>query len=160
MTDDATQAPAGKPNPETTPITAVMQTDFARVYPETPVADIYRSFTGRGCIDIIVCDDDCRFLGIITRMDLLAAITPGMGIRSRRKLGCLECLHKSAALHAGDLMTRSHVTVPDTVTVAETLQAMEKNRHPDVIVVDTDGIAIGLVEMCDIIAFLVREGEI
>ncbi|WFN33665.1 CBS domain-containing protein [Methanogenium sp. S4BF] len=149
-----------KPDPENTPITEIMEVNFAQVHPETPVADIYRSFTQKGCFDIIVCDEECRFLGIITRMDLLSAITPGMGIRSRRKLGCLECLHKSAALHASELMTRSHVTVPDTATIAETLQAMEKNRHPDVIVVDTDGIALGLVEMCDIIAFLVREGEI
>lgn len=149
-----------KPDPEDTPITEIMQEDFARVHPETPVADIYQSFTRRGCVDIIVCDEECRFLGIITRMDLLSAITPGMGIRSRRKLGCLECLHKSAAKHASELMTRSHVTVPNSATVAETLQAMEKNRHPDVLVVNDDGIALGLVEMCDIIAFLVREGHI
>ncbi len=149
-----------KPDPEDTPITEIMQTDFPRVHQETPVADIYRSFTGRGCVDIIVCDGDGRFQGIITRMDLLSGITPGMGIRSRRKLGCLECIHKSAALHAGDLMTRSHVTVPDYATLAETLLAMEKNRHPDVIVVNDDGIALGLVEMCDIVAFLVREGQL
>ncbi|GAB7014687.1 hypothetical protein JCM10550A_00530 [Methanogenium cariaci] len=149
-----------KPDPEDIPITAIMQEDFVRVHPETPVADIYRSFTRKGCFDIIVCDEACRFLGIITRMDLLSAITPGMGVRSRRKLGCLECLHKSAARHAGELMTRSHVTVPDTATIAETLLAMEKNRHPDLIVIDGDGVAVGLVEMCDIIAFLVREGEI
>lgn len=160
MTGKEEDSGVDKSNPENTPISEIMQTDFARVHTETPVADIYRSFTGRGCDDIIVCDEDDRFQGIITRMDLLSSITPGMGIRSRRKLGCLECIHKSAALHAGDLMTRSHVTVPYTATVAETLQAMEKNRHPDVIVVDTDGIARGLVEMCDIIAFLVREGEI
>jgi CBS domain-containing protein len=149
-----------RPDPEDIPITEIMWEDFPRVHPETPVAEIYRSFTRRGCFDIIVCDDDCRFLGIITRMDLLSGITPGMGIRSRRKLGCLECLHKSAARHAGDLMTRSHVTVSDTATVAETLLAMEKNRHPDVIVVNDEGIALGLVEMCDIIAFLVREGQL
>ncbi len=137
-----------------------MGRDFARVYPGTPVADIYRSYTRKGCFDIIVCDEACHFLGIITRMDLLSAITSGMGIRSRRKLGCLECLHESEALHASELMTHSHVMVPDTATIAETLLAMEKNRHPDVIVVDADGIALGLVEMCDIIAFLVREGEI
>ena len=149
-----------RPDPEDTTITEIMWEDFPRVHPSTPVAEIYRSFTRRGCFDIIVCDDDCRFLGIITRMDLLSGITPGMGIRSRRKLGCLECLHKSAARHAGDLMTRSHVTVSDTATVAETLLAMEKNRHPDVIVVNDEGIALGLVEMCDIIAFLVREGQV
>jgi CBS-domain-containing membrane protein len=34
--------------------------------------------------------------------------------------------------------------------------AMEKDRHPDVIVVDDEGVAVGIVEMCDIIAFLIR----
>lgn len=160
MTGKGESSGVEKPDPEDTPIIEIMQTDFARVHPETPVAEIYRSFTRRGCVDIIVCDEECRFLGIITRMDLLSGITPGMGIRSRRKLGCLECLHKSAARHAGDLMTRSHVTVPAFATIAETLLAMEKNRHPDVIVVNDDGIALGLVEMCDIVAFLVREGQL
>lgn len=160
MTGNEESGGADKPDPENTPITEIMQVNFARVKPEAPVADIYRSFTRKGCFDIIVCDEECRFLGIITRMDLLSAITPGMGVRSRRKLGCLECLHKSAALHARELMTRSHVMVPDSATIAETLVAMEKNRHPDVIVVDDNGIALGLVEMCDVIAFLVREGEI
>ncbi|KAF1078528.1 CBS domain-containing protein [Methanogenium sp. MK-MG] len=160
MTGKGENRKVDKPDLEDTLITEIMQTDFARVHPETPVADIYRSFTRKGCFDIIVCDEECRFLGIITRMDLLSSITPGMGIRSRRRLGCLECLHKSAARHAGELMTRSHVTVPDTATIAETLVAMEKNRHPDVIVIDGDGVAVGLVEMCDIIRFLVQEGEI
>jgi len=149
-----------RPDPEDTPITEIMREDFPRVHPATPVAEIYRSFTRRGCFDIIVCDEECRFMGIITRMDLLSGITPGMGVRSRRKLGCLECLHKSAARHAEELMTRSHVTVSDSATLAETLLAMEKNRHPDVIVVNEAGIALGLVEMCDIVAFLVREGQL
>lgn len=160
MTGNEEKGEVEEQDPGNTPITEIMQVDFARVHPETPVAEIYRSFTRKGCFDIIVCDEDCRFLGIITPMDLLSAITPGMGVRSRRKLGCLECLHKSAALHASELMTRSHVIIPDSATIAETLQAMEKNRHPDVIVVDDKGISIGLVEMCDIIAFLVRKGEL
>ncbi len=37
-----------KPDPEDIPITAIMQEDFVRVHPETPVADIYRSFTRKG----------------------------------------------------------------------------------------------------------------
>jgi CBS domain-containing protein len=145
---------------EQTPITVVMRPKFARVHPDTPIAEIYRSFMRRGCPDVIVCDDQSRFLGIITRLDLLASITPGMGIRSRRKMGCIECIIKSGAGSAEEVMSRGHITIPDSATISDALVFMEKNRHPDVIVVDEKGAAVGLVEMCDIIAFLVDKGEI
>jgi CBS domain-containing protein len=140
-----------------TPITSVMHTSFPSVHPDTPIAEIYRSFTQQACRDIIVCDEVNRFLGMITRLDMLSAITPGIGIRSRKKRGCLECLVKSAAKHAGDIMSRSHITIPNTATIADALIAMEKNRHPDIIVVDEKGTALGIVEMCNIIAYLVEK---
>ena len=142
---------------EKTPIVELMRTDFPRVHPETPISEIFRSFARKGCADVIVIDDAGKFLGIITRLDLLSSITPGMGIRSRRKMGCVACILMSAARHAREVMSRGHITVPDTYTLGDTLVFMEKARHPDVIVVNTDGIAIGHVEMCDIIAFLVEK---
>jgi predicted transcriptional regulator len=36
--------------------------------------------------------------------------------------------------------------------------SMEKNRHPDVIVVDENNVAMGIVEMCDILAFFIGKG--
>ncbi|MDT8357616.1 MAG: CBS domain-containing protein [Methanomicrobiaceae archaeon] len=142
---------------EHTPIASLMRSDFPRVHPETSISEIFRSFAQRGCADVIVIDDDGKFLGIITRLDLLASITPEMGIRSRRKMGCVACILMSAARHAREVMSRGHITVPDTYTLADTLVFMEKARHPDVIVVNSDGIAVGHVEMCDIIAFLVEK---
>jgi predicted transcriptional regulator len=142
---------------EKTPIVELMRTDFPRVHPETPISEIFRSFAQKGCADVIVIDDAGKFLGIITRLDLLSSITPGMGIRSRRKMGCVACILMSAARHAREVMSRGHITVPDTYTLGDTLVFMEKARHPDVIVVNTNGIAIGHVEMCDIIAFLVEK---
>ncbi len=137
------------------PITSVMHTSFPSVHPDTSIAEIYRSFTKQSCRDIIVCDEACRFLGMITRLDMLSAITPGIGVRSPKKRGCLDCLVKSAAKHAADIMSRSHITIQDTATIADALIAMEKNRHPDIIVIDENGTALGIVEMCDIIAYLV-----
>lgn len=142
---------------EKTPIVELMRTDFPQVHPETPISEIFRSFAQKGCADVIVIDDAGKFLGIITRLDLLSSITPGMGIRSRRKMGCVACILMSAARHAREVMSRGHITVPDTYTLGDTLVFMEKARHPDVIVVNTNGIAIGHVEMCDIIAFLVEK---
>lgn len=138
------------------PIVDIMHAEFTSVHPDTPIADIFQAFARRGCQDIIVCDDAGRFLGIITKLDLLSAISPGMGVRSRRKMGCLECIVKSGAKTAGEVMSRGHITVARGASVAQAMVAMEKYRHPDVIVVDEAGVAAGIVEMCDIIAFLIR----
>jgi predicted transcriptional regulator len=152
--------PAEEKAIEETPVNAIMHTEFVRVHPDTPIAEISQSFSRWECGDIIVIDDDGRFAGIITRLDLLASITPGMGIRSRKKMGCLECLHQSAANRAAEVMSRSHITIPESATIADALVFMEKIRHPNIIVVNRDGRAVGLIDMCDIIAYLVEKGAI
>ncbi|MDG6257995.1 MAG: CBS domain-containing protein [Methanomicrobiaceae archaeon] len=141
---------------EDIPVVEIMHTDFASVHPDTPVGGIFQSFSRRGCQDIIVCDEKGEFQGIITELDLLSAIAPGVGVRSRRKMGCLECIIKSGAKSAGEVMSREHITVSREASVAQAMVAMEKYRHPDVIVVDDEGLAVGIVEMCDVIAFLIR----
>jgi CBS domain-containing protein len=143
---------------EETPVREIMHPTFGRVHPDTPIAEIYELFSRRGCSDIMVCDDDGRFLGMITRMDLLRSISPGIGVRSRRKTGCLECIIRSGSMRAGQVMSRGHITVPETATIAAAMVTMEKNRHPDVIVVDAAGVAKGIVEMCDILAFFIGKG--
>ncbi len=145
-----------EPQLEEIRIVEILHTDFTSMHPDTPIADIFQSFARRGCRDIIVCDEAGKFLGIITELDLLGAISPGVGVRSRRKMGCLECIIKSGAKSAGEVMSREHITVPHSASVAQAMVAMEKYRHPDVIVVDDEGVAVGIVEMCDIIAFLIR----
>jgi CBS domain-containing protein len=141
---------------EEIPIVDIMHADFTSMHPDTPIADIFQSFARRGCEDIIVCDEAGKFLGIITKLDLLSAISPGVGVRSRKKMGCLECIVKSGAKTAGEVMSRRHITVPQDASVAQAMVAMEKYRHPDVIVVDEEGVAVGIVEMCDVIAFFIR----
>ncbi|MBN1194611.1 MAG: CBS domain-containing protein [Methanomicrobiaceae archaeon] len=143
-----------------TPLRAIMHTDFERVHPDTPLADIYRLFAVRGRTDVIIIDDDRHFVGMITDLDLLSGISPGVGVRSRRKLGCVECMIRSRATRAGEIMTRGHITLPDTVSIEKAMVSMEKNRHPDVVVVDEAGVAVGVVEMCDIITYFIEKGLI
>lgn len=143
-----------------TPVRNIMHRDFDRVRPATPLSGIYRIFAQRGRPDIIVTDDDGRFLGLVTELDLLRAISPGLGVRTRRKTGCIECLVANTDRRAADIMSWTHITVPLTATVEQAMVRMEKNRHPDVIVVEDDGVAIGVVEMCDIIAFLLDSGAL
>jgi CBS domain-containing protein len=143
-----------------TPVSSIMHRDFERVHLATPLSYIYRIFAQRGRSDIIVIDDDGHFLGLVTELDLLRAISPGLGVPTRRKTGCIECLVASTDRSAADIMSRTHITVPLTTTVEQAMVRMEKNRHPDVIVVDDDGIATGVVEMCDVIAFLLNSGAL
>ncbi|KQC03725.1 MAG: hypothetical protein APR53_04625 [Methanoculleus sp. SDB] len=143
-----------------TSLRAIMHTDFERVHPDTSLADIYRLFAVRGRSDVIVIDDDGHFVGMITELDLLSAVSPGVGVRSRRKLGCVECMIRSRATRAGEIMTRGHITLPDTVSIERAMVSMEKNRHPDVVVLDEAGVAVGVVEMCDIIAYFIEKGVI
>ncbi|HDR73776.1 MAG TPA: CBS domain-containing protein [Methanoculleus sp.] len=138
------------------PVVDIMHAEFTSVHPDAPIGGIFQSFARRGCKDIIVCDETGKFQGIVTELDLLSAIAPGVGVRSRRKMGCLECIIKSGAKSAGEVMSREHITVPRDASVAQAMIAMEKFRHPDVIVVDDEGLAVGIVEMCDVIAFLIR----
>jgi CBS domain-containing protein len=149
---------AGTLEVEETPVREIMHTGFNRVHPDTPIAEVYQSFSRRGCADIVVCDEEGHFQGMITRMDLLRSISPGVGVRSRRKTGCLECIIRSGSMRAGQVMSRSHITVADSATIAAAMVSMEKNRHPDVIVVDENNVAMGIVEMCDILAFFIGKG--
>jgi CBS domain-containing protein len=141
-----------------TPVREIMHTGFDRVHPDTPIAEIYQSFSRRGCADIVVCDEEGHFQGMITKMDLLWSISPGVGVRSRRKTGCLECIIRSGSMRAGQIMSRSHIAIADSTTIAAALVSMEKNRHPDVIVIDENSVAVGIVEICDILAFFIGEG--
>jgi CBS domain-containing protein len=143
-----------------TPVREIMHTDYHRVHPDTPLSDIYRIIAGIGRKDIIVIDENGQFAGMVTELDLLSSIGPGMGIRSRKKTGCIECMIKSGAQRVREVMSRSHIIVPPTCTIEQAMVAMEKNRHPDVIVTDENGAAVGMVELADIIAFLVQRGEL
>lgn len=143
-----------------TPVRDIMHTDYHRVHPDTPLSDIYRIIAQSGRKDIVVIDENGRFAGMISELDLLSSIGPGMGIRSRKKTGCIDCIIKSGAQRAREVMSRSHITVPPSCTIEQAMVSMEKNRHPDVIVTDENGVAVGMVELTDIIAFLVQRGEL
>ncbi len=141
---------------ETTPVREIMNSNFQKVHPDTPIDEIYRLFSKEGCTDLVVIDDLDHFTGIIHELELLFSVSPGVGVRSRRKSSSVTHIIRSTATCAKELMTKVHITIPDNASVADAIIAMEKNRHPDLIVIDKNGIATGIVQVNNIINFLLK----
>ncbi len=132
----------------------IMSTDFTKVLPDTPVETIVKHFSARGCSDLVVADREGHFLGVITPYDLLTTISPEVGIRSRKRATCIECLISGSVSTASDLMTRSHITVKEDTPIPEGIRLLERHRHPDLVVINGDGVVTGIVEICNIISHL------
>jgi CBS domain-containing protein len=146
--------------PTEIPVTTVMSGTPSTVPPETPLPEVFERFSSVGCTDIVVSGPGNRFLGFITALDLLAAVGHLIGIRSRKKTTCIDCLLRGDATVAADIMTRSHITIPATATLREAMEAMERYRFPVLIVVDEAGSVVGRIEVCMIIAHLRIAGHL
>jgi predicted transcriptional regulator len=131
-----------------------MSYDFARVTPETPLGDIITHFSKKSCPDLVVTDHDGTFRGVITPFDLMTHLNPIIGVRTRRKVSCIECMIMGEASVAADIMTKGHLTVREETPVMEVLRLLEKYHHPDLFVVDERGVALGVVSICGIISHL------
>ncbi|OPX69136.1 MAG: CBS domain protein [Methanoregulaceae archaeon PtaB.Bin056] len=141
-------------------ISDLMTGDFERILPDTPIAHCITHFSQKGCRDLVVVDQEDRFLGIVTPVDLITQLIPTIGVRSRKKSGCIECIIRGDASTAEDIMSRKHITVYEDTPVEEALRLLEKYHHPDLVVVDRGGVVIGVVEICTIIAHLKVSGRI
>jgi len=141
---------------KTTLVREIMNSNFRKVHPDTPIDEIYRLFSKEGCTDLIVIDEQDHFTGIIHELELLYSVSPRVGVRSRRKSTSVTHIIRSTASCAKELITKDHITIPDNTSVADAIIAMEKNRHPDLIVIDKNGIVTGIVQVNDIIKFLME----
>ncbi len=154
-TDESAEHKKGKiMDPDEMFIRDIMSTGFTRVLPDTPVETIVTHFSARGCSDLVVTDTSGHFLGVITPYDLLTAVSPEVGIRSRKRATCIDCLISGTVRTASDLMTRSHITVKESTSIPEGIRLLERHRHPDLVVINDDGVVIGVVEICNIISHL------
>lgn len=138
----------------------LMTRDFETFRPDTPIALCISHFSQRGCRDLVITDSDGRFLGVVTPFDLLTQISPTIGVRSRKKSGCIECIIRGDASTADDIMTRQHITVHEDTPVSEALRLLEKYHHPDLVVINREGIVRGVIEICSIISHLRLSGDI
>ncbi len=135
-------------------LTEVMYPIVDTIPPDTPLESIFTLFAEDRCDDLVVVDPQGRFLGVITALDLLAAVGPIVGVRSMKRSSCIECLVKTGISTAADVMKRGHITISRERTIGDAIRIMEKNRHPDLFVIDEGERVIGKIAVCDIIAHL------
>lgn len=141
-------------------VSDLMTRDFISIPPDTPIDQCIAHFSQRGCRDLLVVDNRGSFLGVVTPFDLLTQISPTIGVRSRKKSGCIECILSGDASTADDIMARKHIVVHQNTPVTEAIRLLEKYHHPDLVVLDDKGIVIGVLEICSIIARLRVNEEI
>lgn len=154
--DDPRERQTGEKRADITTIVArdIMSPDFARAAPDTSLYDIITRFSETVCQDLVVTDHEGIFRGVITPFDLMTHLNPIIGVRTRRKVSCIECMVMGDASVAGDIMTRGHLTVREDTPIVEVLRLLEKYHHPDLVVVDERGVALGVVSICAILSHL------
>ncbi|MCQ8893078.1 MAG: CBS domain-containing protein [Methanolinea sp.] len=145
--------PAGK-SPAATPLSDLVRPTSATVTPRTPLSLCIEAIVSDRCRDLYVTDSDGHYLGVITPFDILTHIGPGMGVQSRKRSHHLGTLLSPNDLCAEDVMSRGHIAVRQDVTLSEALAMMEKHHHPDLVVVDPDGVLVGIVDICSILSYL------
>ncbi len=130
------------------------------ISPDTPIRDLIEIGSVEGCEDIPVTTPEGTFLGIVTPLDLIGSIMPTVGIRGAGAARCITCHLKKEGATARDLMSRGHITIQEDDTIMNAMQMMQRNRHGDLIVVDSRNNVVGRIEICRIIQHLRIAGEL
>jgi arabinose-5-phosphate isomerase len=105
------------------------------VGPETPLGDVIYEMSRKGLGMTCVVDATGRLVGLITDGDLRRTMLRDAAILDRL---------------AGDVMTRTPVTLPPDVRVAQALAVMESHRITSVPVVDATGVVQGVLHIHDL----------
>lgn len=141
----------------------VMCADPVRVREETSVAEAARLLQATACSDLMVVDDDERWVGVVSEGDLLRACLPAyadLGGRSLVEAGdvLLTRAARAATSTVAPLVLRNVIRVApeDALLRAATVMAsMQIRRLP---VVDAEGRLAGTLARANLIAGLVFRG--
>lgn len=136
------------------PVGEIMETEFPRVGPSTPLAACISLMSSSGCRGLYVTGDDGQFLGVVTPGDILAHILPEVGMGVRRKAHHLGTLLSGAPLVAADLMSQRHVTVPRDAPLPEAIRLLEKHPCHGLAVTDEGGVVVGVIDPCAVLMHL------
>jgi arabinose-5-phosphate isomerase len=123
-------------------VTDVMRTGdaFPTVGPDAKVREAVGAMTRARCGSVAVTTDSGRLLGIFTDGDLRRHLTEDSAIMDAR---------------IASVMTPDPVTVRDDAMAVELVRTLETHKIDDILVVDCDNRAVGLVDIQDLPRFKV-----
>ena len=125
------------------PVSALMSRDVVAVRPNASLREAARLLDHHRVDGLPVIDEEVRLVGVITRADIVRAIS-GETLWSR-----------SLELPVSELMSTPPLTVYADQTLAEAAQAMHRHRVHRLVVVRRDGVTpIGVISMTDLVAHL------
>ena len=139
-------------------VTAVMKVIPLSISPDLPLHEVLLRFSKAGNQPLVVIEPGGGFVGVITPMDIVEAISSSMGLQNKRMISDFERFLKGSAQTAGDLITDERMLVQDHARISEAISVMERTRSSFIIVVNKQNSAIGCVELSDIIAYVIRSG--
>jgi CBS domain-containing protein len=126
-------------------VTVLMQTDLITVQRDTPIEKVQELLSRRGVHHLLVEDDDGQLLGIVSTADL----------RKRASVAPFPRGHE-----AQHLMTPAPIKIDTSTTLLEALDLFLENNIRSLPVVNSEGVAHGIVTPYDFLAWLRREADV
>jgi arabinose-5-phosphate isomerase len=129
--------PGGQLGKKLMRVEALMQTGSAMpsVSPAAPMMDVLQEMTRKRLGMTCVVDESGRLVGIVTDGDIRRQMTAGSNPLTQT---------------AGDIMTRTPVTIDRHVLAVEALRLMEERKITSVVVIGGDRVVEGVVHLHDL----------
>lgn len=143
-------------------VRAIMSSDVTVVQPATPVTEVMDLLLQRGYRALPVVDDTHRLVGILTDGDLLRRANLPARLGLQAELTEEERASQTASLQnlsAGQIMTRSVVSVADDDSARKAAELMVQRRLKRLPVVDRQGRLCGLVSRLDVLRTVNSEAD-
>jgi CBS-domain-containing membrane protein len=142
------EKPVGHPLPPpgaAKTVREVMSSAIPAVQAEDGLAEIVETFLESGTHRIIVLGEDGRAIGLISDSDVVGRIQP------EQRRGVLKALFArsetpSSKVTAADLMSPGVLTAPPDLPLPEAARLMLSTRRKWLVVVDENGLPLGLVD--------------
>ncbi|MAS95627.1 MAG: KpsF/GutQ family sugar-phosphate isomerase [Verrucomicrobiales bacterium] len=110
--------------------------DFVTVSPDTPILDVISKMTKARAGAVVVVDDSGKLAGVFTQGDFARSFQ--------------EDSSNIAAVPVGEIMTKNPKFVVVDQLVGEVLRFLEEYRIDDLVVVDAEGSAVGMIDTQDL----------
>jgi CBS domain-containing protein len=148
-----------------TTVADVMSRDPIAVKPETALNEAIKILAERRISGLPVVDQNDQLVGVISESDLMwqeTGVTPPAYIMILDSIIYLENptkyerdLHKALGQTVGEVMTKKDlVTVTPETPIRQAAQLMHERKVHRLLVVDADGVLVGILTRGDIVRFM------